>query len=240
LSVVAEALGMSVVYFDIADKLALGNAKRADSLEHLLSVSDAVTLHVDGRPGNAGFFGAPQIAAMKPGAYLLNLSRGFIVDVDALADALRDGRLGGAAIDVYPSEPDNGAPFNSPLQGVPNVILTPHVGGSTQEAQVDIGHYVAPKLIDYVATGNTVMSVNLPNVVATGPQGRRVLYIHRNVPGVMAQLNAVLSQHHANITFQSLSTQGDAGYAITDVTAAEPGLLTTLAGLPETIRVRLI
>jgi D-3-phosphoglycerate dehydrogenase len=177
---------------------------------------------------------------MKPGAFLLNLSRGFIVDVDALAGALRDGRLGGAAIDVYPSEPDNGAPFVSPLQGLPNVILTPHVGGSTQEAQVDIGHYVAAKLIDYVTNGNTVMSVNLPNVVAPEPQGRRVLYIHQNVPGVMAQLNAVLSQHQANIAFQSLSTQGDVGYAVTDVTAAEPGLLTTLENLPETIRVRLV
>ena len=240
LSVVAEALGMSVVYFDIADKLALGNAKRADTLEQLLSVSDFVTLHVDGRPGNAGFFGVDQVAAMKPGARFLNLSRGFVVDMDALADGLRRGQLRGAALDVFPTEPDNGAPFVSPLQGLPNVILTPHVGGSTQEAQVDIGHYVAAKLIDYVTTGSTVMSVNLPNVSVPEIQGRRVLHIHQNVPGVMAQLNAVLSKHQANIAFQSLATSGEVGYAVTDVTDAEKGLLKTIAAMPQTIRVRLI
>ena len=240
LSVVAEALGMSVVYYDIADKLALSNAKRADTLDELLGQSDFVTLHVDGRPGNAGFFGAPQFAAMKDGAAFLNLSRGFVVDVDALADNIREGHLSGAAIDVYPAEPNNGSPFVSPLQGLPNVILTPHVGGSTMEAQVDIGHYVSAKLIDYVTTGNTLMSVNLPNVGAPEKQGRRVTHIHRNVPGVLANLNAALAAHQANIAFQSLATAGEVGYAIADVTAAEPGLLETLAKIPDTIRVRLV
>lgn len=240
LSVVAEALGMSVVYFDIADKLALGNAKRADTLEELLEQSDFVTLHVDGRPGNAGFFGAHQFAAMKDGAAFLNLSRGFVVDVDSLAGNIRQGHLAGASIDVYPTEPNNGSPFVSPLQGLPNVILTPHVGGSTMEAQVDIGHYVSAKLIDYVATGNTLMSVNLPNVGAPEIQGRRVTHIHRNVPGVLANLNAALAAHQANIAFQSLATAGEVGYAIADVTAAEPGLLDTLAAIPDTIRVRLV
>jgi len=240
LSVVAEALGMRVVYFDIADKLALGNARRADTLEQLLGECDFVTLHVDGRPGNAGFFGAPQFAAMRPGSIFLNLSRGFVVDIDALADALRSGHIGGAAIDVHPKEPDNGASFESPLRGIDNVILTPHVGGSTLEAQVDIGHYVATKLIDYVKAGSTVMSVNLPNVAAPEIQGRRVTHIHQNVPGVMAELNAVLSAHQANIAFQSLATLGDVGYAITDVTSADPGLLATISAMPATIRARVI
>ena len=240
LSVVAEALGMSVVYYDIADKLALGNAKRADSLEHLLGASDFVTLHVDGRPGNAGFFAANEVAAMKPGALFLNLSRGFVVDPDALADGLRSGQIGGAAVDVYPTEPDNGEAFTSPLQGLPNVIMTPHIGGSTEEAQVDIGHYVATKLSDYALGGSTVMSVNLPNVAVPERQGRRVAHIHQNVPGVMAQLNAVLSKHQANIAFQSLATSGELGYVVTDVTDAEPGLVRTIAAMPETIRIRVI
>ena len=240
LSIVAEALGMRVLFYDIADKLALSNAKRCDTLAKLLGKSDFVTLHVDGRPGNAGFFGAEQIAAMKPGAALLNLSRGFVIDVDALAQALKDGRLSGAAIDVYPKEPDNGAAFESPLQGLDNVILTPHVGGSTLEAQVDIGHYVAGKLLDYVVTGNTVMSVNLPNVSVPPVEGHRVALIHQNVPGVMARLNAALADHEANIGFQSLATQGDVGYAVTDVTGAVPGLVEALEAMPHTIRVRLL
>ena len=240
LSVVAEALGMRVVFYDIADKLALSNARRCDSLEQLLGLCDFVTLHVDGRPGNAGFFGADQIAAMKPGGCLLNLSRGFVLDVDALADALNSGHLAGAAIDVYPVEPNNGMPFVSPLQGIPNVILTPHVGGSTQEAQVDIGHFVAGKLADYVTGGGTVMSVNLPNIATPDIQGRRVAHVHQNVPGVMAHLNAVLSEHQANIAFQALATQGDTGYAVTDITDAVPGLLNKLRAMPQTIRVRLL
>ena len=240
LSVLAEALGMRVIFHDLSDKLALGNAKRCETLDELLAAADYVTLHVDGRPSNVGFFGAAQIAAMKPGSMLLNLSRGFVVDVDALAVALKEGRLGGAAVDVYPQEPNNGAAFTSPLQGLPNVILTPHVGGSTQEAQVDIGHFVANKLLDYIRYGSTVMSVNLPNVTTPDIQGRRLAHIHQNVPGVMAQLNAALAGHQANIAFQSLSTQGDIGYAVTDVTGATPGLLATLAAMPQTIRVRLV
>jgi len=240
LSVVAEALGMHVIFHDLADKLALSNAKRCLALNDLLEQADFVTLHVDGRPGNAGLFGAAQIAAMKQGAYLLNLSRGFVIDVDALAAAVKSGRLAGAAIDVYPHEPNNGQPFVSPLQGIDNIILTPHVGGSTQEAQVDIGHFVASKLLDYWRTGGTVMSVNMPNVAGPLIEGRRVVHIHQNVPGVMAQLGVVLAQHHANIAFQSLATQGDVGYSMTDITQAVPGLLATLEAMPETIRVRLL
>jgi len=238
LSVVAEALGMRVMFYDIADKLALSTAKRCDRLEQVLKKADFVSLHVDGRPGNAGFFGAEEIGAMKPGAALINLSRGFVLDVDALADALRSGHLSGAAIDVYPSEPDNGAAFSSPLQGLDNVLLTPHVGGSTLEAQVDIGRYVAGKLLEYIVSGTTVMSVNLPNVAAPPIEGTRVTLIHQNVPGVMARLNAVFAEREANIAFQSLATQGEVGYAITDVIHPVPGLKTALRGLPNTIRVR--
>lgn len=240
LSVVAEALGMRVIFHDLVDKLALSNAKRCLTLDELLGQADFVTLHVDGRPGNAGLFGADQINAMKPGAALLNLSRGFVIDVDALAEAVRSGRLSGAAIDVYPKEPNNGQPFVSPLQGVPNVILTPHVGGSTEEAQVDIGHFVAGKLLDYVSTGSTVMSVNMPGVATPEIQGRRIAHIHQNIPGVLASLNAVLAEHRANIAFQSLATQGDIGYAVTDITDAVPGLVSELAAMPATISVRML
>lgn len=240
LSVVAEALGMRVHFFDIADKLALGNAKRRHSMEDLLSRSDFVSLHVDGRPGNAGMFGVPEIAAMKPGSALLNLSRGFVIDVDALANALRTGHLSGAALDVYPSEPDNGAPFVSPLRDLPNVIMTPHVGGSTEEAQVDIGHFVSDKLLDYVTTGATVMSVNMPNVQVPPIQGHRIALIHKNVPGVMAALNAALAQQEANIAFQSLATQGEIGYSVTDITTEIPGLQQALEAAPHAIRVRLL
>jgi len=239
LSVIAEAFGMRILFYDIADKLALGNARRCATLEELLAEADTVSLHVDGRPGNAGFFGAREFALMKPRAQFLNLSRGFVVDVDALAESLRSGHIAGAAVDVFPSEPRNaGDRFVTPLQGIPNTILTPHIGGSTMEAQVDIAHFVATKLADYLGDGSTVMSVNLPQVAAPVQQGRRVMHIHRNVPGVLAQLNAVLSAHQANIAFQTLATQGELGYAVTDVTSAEPGLVHTLRALPETIRVR--
>jgi len=239
LSVIAEAFGMRILFYDVADKLALGNARRCASLEELLAEADVVSLHVDGRPGNAGFFGAAEFAAMKPHALFLNLSRGFVVDIDALADGLRGGRLGGAAVDVFPTEPKTaGDRFVTPLQGIPNTILTPHIGGSTMEAQVDIAHFVASKLTDYLGSGSTVMSVNLPPVAPPAQEGRRVMHIHRNVPGVLAQLNAVLSAHQANIAYQSLATAGEIGYAVTDVTSAEPGLVHTLRALPETIRVR--
>jgi D-3-phosphoglycerate dehydrogenase len=232
---------MRILYYDLADKLALGNAKACASMDELLGQSDFVTIHVDGRPGNAGLFGADQFAAMKDGAMFLNLSRGFVIDPGALASALRSGHLAGAAVDVFPVEPKGkGDPFVSELQGLPNVILTPHVGGSTQEAQVDIGHFVATKLADYLATGSTVMSVNLPEVAVPPIRGRRVTHIHENVPGVLAQLNSVLSGHQANIAFQALSTNEQIGYVVTDVTSAAPGLTAELAQVPGTIRVRLI
>jgi len=243
LSVLAENLGMSVVFYDTAEKLALGNARRAGSLDELLATSDVVTLHVDGRPGNAGFFGAPQIAQMKPGAILLNLSRGFVVDPAAVRDAILSGHLSGAAIDVFPVEPKRkGDPFESELQGLPNVILTPHTGGSTEEAQEAIGLFVSQKVRDYLATGSTTLSVNVPNVALDQPPGvHRLAYLHRNVPGVLATVNATLAEHGVNIEGQLLATRGDLGYVVTDAeSTVDESVVEALRSRPEAIRVRLL
>ena len=246
LSVVAEALGMKVYFYDVADKLALGNAKRCDSLEELLSVAETVSLHVDGRPGNAGFFGAEQLAKMRPRSLFLNLCRGIVVDQDALRDALLSGHIAGAALDVFESEPKTaGDPFVSGLQNIPNVILTPHVGGSTEEAQSDIGRFVAIKLGEYAVSGATTMSVNLPQVVAAPEQdagGRsRILHVHRNVPGVLARVNTVLGDAGVNIEGQTLSTRGELGYVITDtVGQVSDAIITRLRDLPETVRLRVL
>jgi len=243
LSVVAEALGMTVYYYDVADKLALGNAQRCATLDELLEVAETVSLHVDGRPGNAGLFGAEQFAKMRPRSLFLNLCRGIVVDHDALRDSLLSGHLAGAAMDVFASEPKaSGEGFTSVLQGIPNVILTPHVGGSTQEAQEDIGRYVATKLGDYANGGATSMSVNLPQVVAAVEPGRsRILHVHRNVPGVLARVNTVLGDAGVNIEGQTLSTRGELGYVITDtVGPVRPELAERLRDLPETVRLRVL
>jgi D-3-phosphoglycerate dehydrogenase len=243
LSVVAESLGMRVYFYDVADKLALGNAQRCDSLDELLAVAETVTLHVDGRPGNAGLFGAEQFARMRQRSLFLNLCRGIVVDHDALREHLLSGHLAGAAVDVFTEEPKAaGDPFVSSLQGLPNVILTPHVGGSTEEAQQDIGRFVAGKLADFGDHGNTSMSVNLPQVVTEPAAGRaRVLHVHRNVPGVLATVNGVLADSRVNIERQSLSTRGELGYVITDVAGdLTPELLDKLESLPETVRLRIL
>ncbi|MVA76082.1 phosphoglycerate dehydrogenase, partial [Auraticoccus sp. F435] len=238
LSVVAEALGMQVYFYDVVDKLALGNARRCDSLEELLSKVETVSLHVDGRPGNAGLFGAEQFDQMRPRSLFLNLCRGIVVDHEALRERLLSGHLAGAAVDVFPEEPKSaGDPFRSSLQGIPNVILTPHVGGSTEEAQQDIGRFVAGKLRDYAATGATVMSVNLPAVQADERASRtRVLHLHHNVPGVLARLNTVFGNHEVNIERQQLATRGSLGYVVTDVaTPLSQPVFDELLALPETV-----
>jgi D-3-phosphoglycerate dehydrogenase len=243
LSVVAEALGMQVYFYDIADKLALGNARRCSTLDELLQTCETVTLHVDGRPGNAGFFGAEQFATMRPRSLFLNLCRGFVVDHEALRNNLVNGHLAGAAVDVFPDEPKTaGDPFISSLQGISNVILTPHVGGSTEEAQLDIGQYVAGKLRDYVADANTTMSVNLPQVAATvRTTSARIVHVHQNVPGVLATANGVLADYGANIEGQQLSTRGSLGVVVTDVgSALSEELIDKLRGLPETVSLRVI
>ncbi|MFW2513553.1 phosphoglycerate dehydrogenase [Demequina sp. SO4-13] len=243
LSVVAEALGMNVIFYDAAEKLALGNATRMPTLESLLQAADVVTLHVDGRAGNQGFFGRAQFEAMKPGALFLNLSRGFIVDVDALKEGLESGAIGGAAIDVFPEEPKKkGDPFTSPLQDIPNVILTPHIGGSTEEAQRDIGIFVATRLRDYLETGSTSLSVNLPNLQLELPQGaHRIAHLHENIPGVLAAVNRELAEHDVNIEGQLLATRGELGYVVTDVAAGlTDDAVAALGAMPGTVRLRVL
>jgi D-3-phosphoglycerate dehydrogenase / 2-oxoglutarate reductase len=221
LSNVAEAFGMRVIFFDTSDRLAHGNARRVGSLEELLAESDVVTIHVDGRPGNAGLFGAERFAMMKPGAVFINASRGMVVDDAALRDNILSGHLSGAAIDVFPLEPKaQGDPFESPLRGLDNVILTPHVGGSTQEAQEEIGHFVSNKLLQFVGRGSTELSVNLPQVAPPQPQGAfRMGYLHENAPGVLAEINRLLADAGVNVVGQSLSTRAGHGYVLTDTDA---------------------
>jgi D-3-phosphoglycerate dehydrogenase len=243
LSVLAEALGMSVVFFDTADKLALGNARRCASLGELLDQADVVTLHVDGRPGNSGFFGAEEFARMRPGSLFLNLSRGFVVDHQALRERIEAGHITGAAIDVFPSEPSaRGEEFLSRLRGLENVILTPHVGGSTEEAQQDIGQFVAGKLRDYVDTGATTLSVNLPPVaLPPTDRGQRLLFLHRNIPGVLATVDGLMAEHSINIVGQVLATAGDYGYVVTDVSGPLPdAACEQLRALAVAVRLRLL
>ena len=243
LSVLAESLGMSVSFYDTQDKLALGNARRCDSLEELLERSDVVTLHVDGRPSNTNLFGEAQFDLMRPGSIFLNLSRGFVVDHMALRRHILSGHLGGAAIDVFPTEPKRrGDPFVSDLRGLDNVILTPHIGGSTMEAQVSIGNFVSAKLRDYLLSGSTALSVNLPSLALAGePDVHRLAHIHRNTPGVLAKINGILAEHGVNIEGQYLGTRSDVGYVLTDIGAmVDQSALEALDGMPETIRLRLL
>jgi D-3-phosphoglycerate dehydrogenase / 2-oxoglutarate reductase len=243
LSVLAESLGMSVAFFDTADKLALGNARRCETLDDLLSSSDIVTLHVDGRPGNADMFGEEKFALMRRGSLFLNLSRGFLVDHGSLRRHLEAGHLAGAAVDVFPVEPKaRGDEFVSELRGLRNVILTPHIGGSTEEAQQDIGSYVAGKLRDYLVEGGSTMSVNLPHLqLAERPGTHRIVHLHHNVPGVLATINGLLAEHKVNIEAQLLGTRGDLGYVITDVAVDyPPAVPAELAAMSETVRLRVL
>ncbi len=239
LSVLAEALGMRVFFYDTADKLALGNAQRCSTVEELLGESDVVSLHVDGRPGNSGMIGDDVFARMRPGSVFLNLSRGFVVDHAALRRHIDSGHISGAAMDVFPEEPaGTGDPFESELRGLKNVILTPHIAGSTEEAQQDIGTFVAGKLIAYVQAGTTALSVNLPAVqMPRQPGSSRLIVLHRNQPGVLARIDGMLAQRGLNIEQQVLSTTGGIGLAVTDVPGAVADeVVEELREMPETIR----
>jgi D-3-phosphoglycerate dehydrogenase len=245
LSVLAEAFGMRVIYHDHTGKLPHGNARPVESLGALLAEADIVTLHVPETPETIGMIGRAEIAAMKPGAILINNARGSIVDLDALADALRGGHLLGAAADVFPVEPArNGERFESPLQGLPNVILTPHIGGSTAEAQSRIGEEVARKLIDYSDTGATVGAVNFPQVqLPARPSGARWMHMHRDAPGMLSRINEVFGRRGLNIAAQYYQTAGEIGYVVVDSAddpAAADTILAELRALPGTVRARLI
>lgn len=243
LSVLAEALGMHVLFYDIEEKLALGNAQRCATLNELLEASDAVTLHVDGRKENTGFFGEEQFSHMKQGAIFINLSRGFVADLDALKRHLDSGHISGAAVDVFPTEPKKtGDPFETPLANEDNMILTPHIGGSTLEAQESIGHFVSQRLEDYWEKGSTMLSVNMPPITLSAVGGAaRIAHLHANLPGVLAHVNHVLGEQNINITAQALGTQGELGYVVTDVAQMpSPDTIEALNHIEGTIRTRIL
>jgi D-3-phosphoglycerate dehydrogenase / 2-oxoglutarate reductase len=245
LSNIAEAMGMRVVYYDHTDKLRHGNVEPTETLDQLLSMSDVVSLHVPETPQTQGMIGAREIGLMKPGSYLINNARGTILDLDALAKALRDRRLGGAAVDVFPVEPSSNAEkFLSPLQGLDNVILTPHVGGSTEEAQERIGSEVARKFVEYSDVGSTTGAVNFPQVqLSPRPAGTRFIQVQRNLPGELGRLNEIFARHKVNIAAQSYQTQGDLGYVVLDAEGAvhdAADILAQIRKLDGTIRARVL
>ncbi|MDH4571618.1 phosphoglycerate dehydrogenase [Salinicola acroporae] len=243
LSVLAEGLGFDVLYYDVVTKLAMGNARQVGSLEELLARADVVTLHVPDLPSTRWMIGAEQIALMKQGGILINASRGSVVDIDALAESLRSGKLLGAAIDVFPVEPKGAdEEFTSPLRGLDNVILTPHIGGSTLEAQQNIGIEVAEKLVTYSDNGTTITSVNFPEVaLPSHPDKHRLLHIHENVPGVLSEINRVLSENGINIAGQFLQTNDKVGYVVIDVDKAYgKQALEALKQVNHTLRLRVL
>jgi D-3-phosphoglycerate dehydrogenase / 2-oxoglutarate reductase len=241
LGVLAESMGMRVVYYDVATKLPMGNNRGVATMSELLKISDFVTLHVPATPQTHEMIGGSELAQMKPGACLLNASRGTVVHIEQLADAIRSGHIGGAAVDVYPEEPEgNGEGFSSALQGLPNVILTPHIGGSTEEAQEAIGREVASTLAKYVTLGTTVGSVNFPAIEhALSPGKHRIANIHRNVPGVIGDITHVISGAKANIFGQVLATDQHVGYLVMDLDQqVGPEVEAAIASLPTSIKTR--
>jgi len=245
LSVLAEAFGMRVLYHDHTAKLPHGNARQANSLADLLANSDAITIHVPETTDTVGMIGAREIAQMKKGAVVVNNARGTVMDLEALAEALKRGDILGAAVDVFPVEPSrNGEAFVSPLQGIPNVILTPHIGGSTGEAQERIGEEVAKKLAEYSDTGTTLGAVNFPNVqLPARPTGARWTHLHRDTPGMLSRINEVFARRKLNISAQFLQTAADLGYVVVDSAEARAeaeSILAELRALPGTLRARLI
>ena len=243
LSVLAEALGMKVIFFDVVTKLPLGNARQVARLHDLLAESDVVSLHVPETQATQWMIGQAEIAAMKPSSVLINASRGTVVEIEPLAQALLQKKLLGAAIDVFPVEPrSNKDVFESPLRGLDNVILTPHVGGSTMEAQENIGIEVADKLVKYSDNGTSTSSVNFPEVALPAHPGKhRLLHIHRNVPGVLSEINKIFSDNGINIASQYLQTHRDLGYVVIDIDAAYSAMaLTKLAEVGGTIRSRVL
>ena len=243
LSVLAESLGMKVLYFDAEEKLALGNAVKCKTLKELLEASDVLTLHVDGRAKNENLISEKEFSWMKKGIIFINLSRGHVVDIKALKDAITSGTVAGCAVDVYPYEPvSNNEEFISELRGLPNTILTPHIGGSTMEAQENIGAFVPGKMMDYINTGSTSNSVNFPNLtLPTLENAHRLIHIHHNMPGILAKINQVLASNGINIMGQYLKTTESIGYVITDINKEyNKDLIRDLRGIENTIKFRIL
>ncbi len=241
-SILAEAFGLNVIYYDVMKKLPLGNSHQVGSLKELLETSDFVTLHVPETPETKKMIGAKEIGQMKKGSYLINASRGTVVEIPALKKALDEGYLGGAAVDVYPSEPKkNSEGFQTELQNCRNVILTPHIGGSTQEAQYKIGKEVAESLDLFFSTGQTMGAVEFPNVqVSKDIRGRRLLNVHKNVPGVLGDINSIVSQAGINIHSQMLSTDEEIGFLLMDIEAGHNEAFDEISSLKTNIKTRLI
>jgi D-3-phosphoglycerate dehydrogenase len=241
--VLAEALGLRVLFYDIVTQLPMGNNRQVDTLSDLLSASDFVTLHVPETPETTNMIGRGELARMRAGSFLINASRGTVVDISALAEALRSGHLAGAAVDVFPVEPKESASedFRSELCGLPNVILTPHIGGSTLEAQEAIGREVSACLVRFCETGATSRAVNFPSLeLFQTPSAQRIAHVHRNVPGVLSDVNHVVSRHRANIQAQLLGTTGGIGYLLMDVDREADAICREIAALDTTLRVRRI
>jgi D-3-phosphoglycerate dehydrogenase / 2-oxoglutarate reductase len=242
-SVLAESMGMRVCYYDVVERLAIGNAVKMASMDDVLKAADIVTIHVDGSPDNTNIIGDAEFTQMKDGAHFINLSRGFVVDLDALHTHLKSGKIAGAALDVFPKEPaGNEKTFLSPFQGMLNVLMTPHIGGSTEEAQYNIGEFVASKLHEYMSIGSTFAAVNFPRIqLPPVKHTHRILHIHKNVPGVLSQLNGIFAANAVNVVAQYLRTDETIGYVIADVDAHyNDALLGDLQNVSNTIRVRIL
>ncbi len=243
LSVLAESMGMDVYFYDVVERLALGNATKCNSLDELLSTVDIISLHVDGRPENKGFLDASAFKKMKDGMILLNLSRGSVVDIQALKENIESGKVKGAGIDVFPEEPkSNDEEFMSELRGLPNLIMTPHIGGSTLEAQENIADFVPGKIIEYINTGSTTNSVNFPNLqLPTWKNAHRLIHIHHNLPGILAKINNTFAEHDINIVGQYLKTNESIGYVITDIDKEyDNNVIQKLKSIENTIRFRVL
>ncbi len=243
LSILAEALGMKVYYFDTSEKLAIGNATKCRSLKELFELSDIVSVHIDGRKSNKNFIGEAEFEMMKDGVIFMNLARGEIVNIEALAKYIKNGKIRGAAIDVFPSEPKNNhESFESPLKGLNNVILTPHIGGSTEEAQYNIANFVPAKIIEYINTGSSLLSVNFPNIqLPLLEDARRLMHVHKNVSGILAKINSIFAKHHINIVGQYLKTNESIGYVITDINKDyDQEVIKELKDIEHTIKFRVL
>jgi D-3-phosphoglycerate dehydrogenase len=244
-STLAEAMGMDVYFYDVADKLNIGNATRLRSLHDLLRTVDVITIHVDGSAANTNMIDEQEFNAMKDGVLILNLSRGHVLNIDALRKNLESGKVAGAAVDVFPDEPKTGTEkFVTPLQGLPNVLLTPHIGGSTEEAQENIAEFVSNKLLDYVRSGNTFASVNFPKINVSksdDAQTHRLLHVHQNVPGVLSQINGIFAKNNVNVLSQYLRTNEHIGYVVADVDKEyHDSLFDDLQKVEHTIKVRIV